>query len=103
MSLALRAKGHKVVTAADGMEALELLVSSDVDLLVTDLNMPNMDGYELIRAVRENPSYSALPVIILSSEDGEEDIRRGMELGANSYLVKPFVPQKIQEEVSKFI
>ena len=103
ISLALVSQGYGVITANDGMEALEILAYSDVDLLITDLNMPNIDGYELIKAVRENELFASLPIIILSSEKDSEDIEKGLAIGANSYLVKPFVADKIQNEVNKFL
>ncbi len=102
-ALALKVKGFKVLTASDGMEAIELMTTNPVDLLITDLNMPNIDGFELIRLVRENPDFSSIPIIILSSEDSNENIERGMKLGANSYLTKPFVADTIQAEVLKYI
>ena len=97
----LKSKGYQVISACDGMDALEKLsnLEEDVDLIVTDLNMPNLDGYGLIEAVRQN--HQKTPIIILSSEEGEEDKVRGMEVGANSYLVKPFKPAVLLSEVSK--
>ena len=101
MAFSLKRKGYNVVSACDGMDALEKLstLAEDVDLIITDLNMPNLDGYGLIEAVRQN--RQATPIIILSSEDGDEDQRRGMEVGANSYLVKPFKPAVLLTEVSR--
>ena len=92
-----------VITASDGMDALEKLPHAHVDVLITDLNMPNMDGFELIRALRENPEYKELPVIILSSLSDDASKERGIELGVGSYLVKPFSLEKIQYEVSKYV
>ncbi len=103
VTFALRELGYRVVTAADGMEALERLPSEHVDLIITDLNMPNVDGFEFIRTLRETEEYRWIPVIILSSLANEEDIQRGLMLGANSYLVKPFNPKRIQYEVSKYL
>lgn len=101
MAFSLKSKGYQVVSACDGMDALEKLSHLDkaVDLIVTDLNMPNLDGYGLIEAVRQN--HRDTPIIILSSEEGERDLVRGMEVGANSYLVKPFKPAVLLSEVSK--
>lgn len=103
VTFALKALGNDVVTACDGMEALETLPRVDVDLIITDLNMPNVDGYEFIRAVRQNAAYANIPIIILSSEKEDDDIQRGIVAGANSYLVKPFQPQVIQNEVAKLL
>ncbi|KAA3615450.1 MAG: response regulator [Calditrichaeota bacterium] len=103
VSLSLKATGNNVVAACDGMEALETLPSLDVDLIITDLNMPNIDGYELIRSVRENAEYDKVPIIILTSEKEKADINRGIDAGASSYLIKPFVSKKLQYEVAKYI
>jgi two-component system, chemotaxis family, chemotaxis protein CheY len=103
VSVALTMQGFTVVTACDGMDALEKLPHQQVDLVITDLNMPNMDGFELIKALRENPSYKGIPVVILTSLTDDVSKDRGAELGVNSYLVKPFSLEKIQYEVSKYV
>jgi two-component system chemotaxis response regulator CheY len=103
VSVALTMQGFTVTSACDGMDALEKLPGQKVDLLITDLNMPNMDGFELIKALRENPEYGSLPVIILTSLSDEISKERGSGLGVNSYLVKPFSIEKIQYEVSKYL
>ncbi len=103
VSFTLKAKGFEVVAASDGMEAIELLPMNDVDLIITDLNMPNMDGFELIKAVRENEANKHIPIIILSSLKGSEEVERGLNIGANSYMVKPFDPKRMHYEVSKYI
>lgn len=105
VSFSLKNKGFKVVTACDGMDAIEKLsnLSEGVDLVITDLNMPNLDGYGLIDTLRQNESFASTPIIILSSEDGEDDRERGLQVGASSYLVKPFNPQMLISEVSKYL
>ncbi len=103
VSFSLKMQGYEVVAASDGMEAVEKLPQDNFELIITDLNMPNMDGFELIRVIRENPNYKETPIIILSSLSESEDIERGMGLGANSYLVKPFDPKRIQYEVAKYL
>ena len=103
VSVALSMQGFTVLTACDGMDALEKLPGAQVDLVITDLNMPNTDGFELIRSLRENPQYRDLPVIILSSLSDAGSKERGFELGVGSYLVKPFSLEKIQYEVSKYV
>ncbi len=100
---ALRAQGLTVVTAQDGMEALEKMAQTPVDLVVTDLNMPKLDGYGLVRAIRSDREYADLPVIILSSLSDERDKAEGFRLGANAYLVKPFDQKRIQYEIAKYI
>ncbi len=100
---ALRAQGFSVVVARDGMDALEKLSQNKVDLVITDLNMPNMDGFEFLRALREDHEYFEVPVIILSSLSSDQDVEMGLSLGANSYLIKPFDQRRIQYEVAKYI
>ncbi|MGQ9819149.1 MAG: response regulator [Candidatus Kapaibacteriales bacterium] len=101
--MSLKLAGFNVISAVDGMEALEKFPLQNVDLLVTDLNMPNVDGFSLIKTIRENPEYKDLPIIILSSLGKDEDIRRGFEVGANSYLIKPFNAKRILYEISKYL
>ncbi len=105
VSFSLKNGGFTVVTARDGMDAIETLsnLSEDVDLIITDLNMPNLDGYGLIETVRQNQEYKNTPIIILSSEEGEEDRARGLETGASSYLVKPFKSDRLLSEVRKYL
>jgi len=103
VSVALSLKGFEVVSCADGMEAIEILPLKKIDLVITDLNMPNVDGYELITSIRSNSEYHELPIIVLSSLGNTEDIQRGLECGANSYLVKPFDPKRVVYEVSKYL
>jgi two-component system, chemotaxis family, chemotaxis protein CheY len=103
VTLSLKMQGYNVVCATDGMDAMEKLPHEDVSLVITDLNMPNMDGYNLIRSIRSSGNYNELPIIILSSLSSEDDIKEGMESGANSYLVKPFNAKRVQYEVSKYL
>jgi len=105
VSFSLKNKGFTVITACDGMDAIEKISKANegVDLIITDLNMPNLDGYGLIGTLRQNENYSKTPIIILSSEDGEDDRNRGLQVGATSYLVKPFRSNVLLEEVSRFI
>ncbi len=103
VSVSLSMQGFSVVSASDGMDALEKLPREKVDLVITDLNMPNMDGFEFIRALRDNPAYRELPVIILSSLGDNVSRETGSRLGVNSYVVKPFSLEKIQYEVAKYL
>ena len=103
VSFSLKMKGFDIIAVNDGMEALEVLPKENIDLLITDLNMPNIDGFELIKSIRENQDYSEMPIIILSSLGANEEIERGISTGANSYLVKPFDPNRIAYEISKYL
>lgn len=103
VSFTLKMKNFEVIIAEDGLDALEKMPYDGVDLVITDLNMPNMDGYELIRNLKEDDKFSNIPIIILSSESGEDDIEKGKALGAASYLVKPFNAVRLQYEVTKYL
>ncbi len=105
VSFSLKNGGFDVVTASDGMDAIEKMshLPKDVDLVITDLNMPNLDGYGLIGTLRQNEKYRATPIIILSSEEGDDDRQRGLAVGASSYLVKPFKSALLLNEVSKYL
>lgn len=103
VSFALALEHFQILTAVDGMDALEKISWTPVDLAIVDLNMPNMDGFELIRAIRGSEDLKELPVIILSSETSPESKKLGKEAGANAYLEKPFNVDKIKYQVSKFL
>src|SRR5271168_1869637 len=98
-SYILRDADFEVVTAVDGADALEKLYSRSFDLVLTDINMANMDGYEFIRRVRSNGDYNELPIIIISTESEAEDKSRGFLAGANFYIVKPTEPQPLIENI----
>jgi two-component system chemotaxis response regulator CheY len=103
LAFSLKSQGYQVVSACDGMDALEKMSSlpKEPDLIITDLNMPNLDGYGLIETVRQ--SRRQVPIIILSSEQDTADRDRGMAVGANAYLVKPFKPAVLLSEVAKHL
>jgi len=103
VSVSLEMQGFNVTSASDGMDALEKLPTRKFDLVITDLNMPNMDGFDLIRSLRENPEFKDLPVIILTSLSDGASKEEGSKLGVSSYVVKPFSLEKIQYEVAKYI
>ena len=104
VAFTLESSGHEVVQADDGDVALDIAKSqTGFSLVITDVNMPNMDGFELIKTVRQNAEYEDVPIIILSSLAGSEEIEKGMSIGANSYMVKPFDPKRIQYEVAKYL
>ena len=94
---------YDIIEAASGFEALKALPTLRVDLIITDINMPDINGLELISFVRENPNYEHIPTIIITTEDSEEDRRRGMELGARAYLVKPFTMEQLREAVEEVL
>src|SRR5919205_3790586 len=88
-----------VLTAVDGNDGLEKLYTERCDLILTDINMGRMDGYEFIRRVRAEPRYEDLPIIIISTEGDKADKMKGFEAGANLYIVKPSEPAVMVENV----
>ena len=89
----------EVITAIDGSDGLEKLYTKPCDLVLTDINMSNMDGYEFIRRVRADGAYKTLPIIIVSTESEGKDKMKGFEAGANLYLVKPCSPEMMVENI----
>ena len=87
--------------AANGQEALDSLKENWVDIVLTDINMPDINGLELIRFIRDNERYRETPLIIISTETSQRDRERGLALGANAYLVKPFEPSALKEVVER--
>ncbi len=91
--------GFFVVEAGNGFEALKTLPTRPFDLIITDINMPDINGLELIGFVKSNPAYKGIPLIIVSTEKSEEDKKRGMALGASGYVVKPFTKDELMSMV----
>lgn len=94
---------YEVIEACSGFEALRLLPREKIDLIITDINMPDINGLELISYVRKNSSYIDTPLFIISTEGREKDVEKGLSLGANEYLVKPIDPKRLQELIVKYI
>jgi len=94
---------YRIVEASSGFEALRLLPREKVDLILTDINMPDINGLELISYLRNNSNYHSIPVFIISTEGSLKDVEKGKLLGANEYLIKPFDPARLQELVSSYL
>src|SRR5689334_8329782 len=99
----LKAAGYQVEEAADGAEALEKAKARVFDMVVTDHNMPKMDGVTLVRALRQLPQYDDVALLVLSTETGAELKAKGREAGATGWTAKPFDPQKMVEIVRQFV
>lgn len=93
----------ETIEASSGFEALKMLPQQEYDLIITDINMPDINGLELISFVRNNPRFTHLPIVIVSTERSEEDKKRGMALGASAYVTKPFKSFELQEILKKTI
>lgn len=94
---------YRIVEASSGFEALRLLPREKVDLILTDINMPDINGLELISYLRNNSNYLSIPVFIISTEGSQKDIEKGKLLGANEYLIKPFDPVRLQALISSYL
>lgn len=103
LSFSLRAAGYQVIEAVDGQDGLDKARLQTVDLVLTDQNMPRMDGLTLIKALRAMPSYQKVPILMLTTESGDQMKSEGRAAGANGWLTKPFNPQKLIEVVKKVI
>jgi len=103
MIFILRSAGFNVETATNGLEALEKLYRKSFSLVVADINMPKMDGLKMIETLREQDAYKDLPIIIVTSEEEEEDREKGLKAGANVYLVKPTDPETLVMNVKMLL
>jgi two-component system chemotaxis response regulator CheY len=103
MKLTLTAGGYEVVQAADGVEALELARQRIADLVLTDINMPRMDGLTLIKELRALPEYKTVPMLILTTESGQDRKQEGKANGATGWLVKPFNDQQLLATIGRVL
>lgn len=103
VNFTLKEAGYAVVEAVDGRDALTKLSGAAVHMVITDLNMPNMDGIELIRQVRSNPAYKFIPIIMLTTESQAEKKQEGKAAGATGWIVKPFKPDQLLAVVKKVL
>jgi two-component system chemotaxis response regulator CheY len=98
-----RISGSKIVEANDGIDALKKLSSQKFDIILTDINMPIMDGLKLVSMVRNDPVHKAIPIIIITTEGADEDRKRGLALGANAYIAKPIQTADLLSVVNDII
>jgi two-component system, chemotaxis family, chemotaxis protein CheY len=103
VSFTLKQAGYEVVEAVDGKDALDKLKDASVNMLLTDLNMPNMDGLELIREVRKLPDFKFMPIIMLTTESETSKKQAGKAAGATGWIVKPFKPEQLAAVVKKVL
>jgi two-component system chemotaxis response regulator CheY len=98
-----RLKECRIIEAVDGVDALKKLTTERVDLVITDINMPMMDGLKLISVIRGNARTRTVPIIIVTTEGAEEDRKRGLALGANAYIAKPIQPSELLKTVASLL
>ena len=103
VNLTLQSAGYEVVEACDGRDALTKLDGKKFHLIISDVNMPNMDGISLLKEVKKHPSYKFTPIIMLTTEAGENKKQEGQAAGAKAWVVKPFQPQQMLAAVSKLV
>lgn len=103
VAFTLKNAGYEVIEAADGNAGLQLAKSKTVDLVLTDQNMPGMDGITLIKSLRALPQFRTTPILMLTTESSDSMKQQGRAAGATGWLVKPFDPQKLLEVVRKVI
>ncbi len=103
VAIALRVVGYEVLEGCDGRDALGKLDGRKVHLIISDVNMPNMDGISFVKAVKQLPAYRFTPVIMLTTEAGEDKKREGQAAGAKAWVVKPFQPQQMLGAVAKLV
>ncbi len=101
LMLTLAEAGFDVLQAVDGQDGLDVLVNERVDVVITDINMPRMDGYEVIRQLRSNPSHKTTPILVLTTESEADKRNLAREAGATGWMVKPFDPDRLVETVRK--
>jgi two-component system, chemotaxis family, chemotaxis protein CheY len=99
----LKDAGYEVIEAVDGKDAVNHLNKSAVDMIITDLNMPNMDGIELIKHVRTMPKHKYIPIVMLTTESQEEKKQSGRSAGATGWIVKPFKPDQLLAVIKKVL
>ena len=99
----LTSEGYKVLEAVDGVDALEKLTMNQVDMVLTDLNMPNMDGIEFIKNLRAQQNFKFVPIVFITTESQQEKKTEGREAGATGWIVKPFKPEHLLSVIKKLI
>lgn len=103
VSITLKGAGFDVIEASDGRDALSKLSGQRVHLMISDVNMPNMDGISFLKEVKALPEYKFTPVIMLTTESAEEKKKQGQDAGAKAWVVKPFQPDQMLAAVNKLV
>ena len=102
-SILLTSKGYDVQGSTNGQEALDMLAESQPDLILLDIMLPNMDGFEVCRRIKEAPETRHIPVIMLTAKKSREDMAKGHEVGADWYITKPFKSANVVETIQRFL
>jgi len=103
VGIALKGAGYEVIEACDGKDALSKLTGQKINLVISDVNMPNMDGITFVQLMKKHPAYRFTPVIMLTTEAGDAKKQAGQAAGAKAWVVKPFQPAQMLSAVAKLI
>lgn len=103
LTIALRAAGYAVIAGSDGADALRLMDGQRIHLIISDVNMPNMDGITFVTEVKKHPTYRFTPIIMLTTESQEDKKRQAQAAGAKAWITKPFQPEQMLAAVSKLV
>lgn len=103
VAFTLRFAGHEVTAASNGEEAVQLAPKEKPDLILMDVRMPRMTGYDACRAMKADPNLKDIPVVFLSAKGQESEIQTGLDVGAEEYLLKPFAPDQLTERVKAIL
>jgi len=103
VAFTLRFAGHEVITASNGEEAVDLAPKVNPDLILMDVRMPRMTGYEACRVLKANPDLKDIPVVFLTARGQESEIQQGLDVGAEEYLLKPFAPDQLTSRVKAIL
>ncbi len=103
IAFTLRFAGHEVITGANGQEGYELAKQHKPDLIMLDVRMPKMTGYEACQSIKAEPEIAHIPVIFLSAKGQETEIEQGLSVGAEQYLLKPFAPDQLTQQVTEVL
>ncbi|WP_434341210.1 response regulator [Motilimonas cestriensis] len=103
VGIALKGAGYDVIQACDGKDALSKMSGQKINLIISDVNMPNMDGISFLKEVKQHPKYKFTPVIMLTTEAGQGKMAEGRAAGAKAWVVKPFQPPQMLDAVAKLV
>ena len=101
--ISLKYAGYEVVPAADGQQAVDLTVQENPDLIMLDVRMPLLSGFEALEQIKEHPQFKDTPVVILSAKGQEAEIKSGLDLGACQYILKPFAPDELIGKIQEIV
>jgi len=101
IAISLRYAGYEVIPAADGQQAVDLTIAEKPDLIILDVQMPRVSGFEALEQIKVKPEFADTPVVILSAKGQESEIQAGLELGATQYILKPFSPDELINKIKQ--